>query len=104
MHGRLAIYNGGAPNFRLWQIGTSHLWGVFTNLEDMQCARGTTACQKQDEENPELPSNIAKAFHVPNPFDTVVYADFQVCPLEHHIPGHMQAACIESATHIVVRR
>ena len=29
-----------------------------------------------------------------------IYGDFEICPLEPHVEGHMQAACIASATHI----
>jgi hypothetical protein len=32
---------------------------------------------------------------------TDMYADFDICTLEPPIAGHMQAACIESANHIV---
>jgi len=30
-----------------------------------------------------------------------MYGDFEVCPLEPHIEGHMQAACIASASHVI---
>jgi hypothetical protein len=106
-HGRLAVYNGGAPNFRLWQIGTSHLLGIFTDAQDMRCTRGLGCPKGYDPDTDEsrlLPRNLQAAFHVANPFDVTVFADFEVCPLERHIPGHMQAACIESAKHIFVQK
>lgn len=31
-----------------------------------------------------------------------MFGAFEVCPLEPHIQGHMQAACVASATHIIV--
>jgi hypothetical protein len=81
-HGRLSVYNG-AVNWRLWKIGTHNLLGIYSG--------------------PELPANLEATFQ-PDPFGIEVYADFEVCPLERHIEGHMQAACIESAKHIVVEK
>jgi hypothetical protein len=54
-----------------------------------------------DNEYPELPSNLCKKYH---PFKDIAFADFEVCPLEPEVPGAMQAACIESAKNIVVKR
>jgi hypothetical protein len=107
-HGRLAVYNGGAPNFRLWQIGTGHLLGIFNDEDDKRCVRGLSTCKHnqsdQEFESLHLPADLQRAYGDSNPFDITIYADFEVCPLERHIPGHMQAACIESATHLVVKK
>jgi len=53
-----------------------------------------------------MPPNIRRAFaSVQNPiYEIAVFADYEVCPLERHIPGHMQAACIESATHLFIKK
>jgi len=107
-NGRLAVYNGGAPNFRLWQIGTGHLLGIFSDEDDKLCVRGLSTCKHnqsdQEFESLHLPANLQRAYGDSNPFDVTIYANFEVCPLERHIPGHMQAVCIESATHLVVKK
>jgi hypothetical protein len=96
-HGRLALYNGGIANFRLWKIGTHNLLGIYSGPATFLHRDDTL-----DGESPELPANLEAAFHIPDPFGVRAYADFEVCPLERHIEGHMQAACIESAKHLVV--
>ncbi len=101
-HGRLALYNGGYPNFRLWKIGTHDLLGIYSGPLEFQHRDDPSF--KWDYDAPELPANLQAAFHVTDPFTIDVYADFQVCPLQPHIPGHMQAACIESAKHLVVTK
>ena len=51
-----------------------------------------------DNEHPELPANVGRAL---KPFQNVVFADFEICPLEPEVAGNMQAVCIESAKNIV---
>jgi hypothetical protein len=97
-HGRLLVAQG-AVNWRLWKIGTHDLLGIYSGPSAFQ-----HRYENLDSEAPELPSNLGAAFPVPNPSGVEVYADFEVCPLEGHIEGHMQAACIESAKHLVVRK
>ena len=59
-----------------------------------------------DNEGPQLPSNIEEALwrsvsgHWPN----VIFADFEVCPLDKEEPEVMQAACIECAKNIVIKK
>jgi hypothetical protein len=96
-HGRLSVYNG-AVNWRLWKIGTHNLLGIYSGPAGFLHRYDTL-----DSEGPELPANLEATFQ-PDPFGIEVYADFEVCPLERHIEGHMQAACIESAKHIVVEK
>jgi hypothetical protein len=97
-HGRLSLYQG-AVNWRLWVIGTHNLLGIYS---------GPSAFLRRydnlDSEAPQLPPNLAAAYNLPDPSGVLVYADFDVCPLEHHIAGHMQAACIESARHLLVTK
>jgi len=93
IHGRLQ-YGNGTPALRLWHIGTSHEFGIFSGLN-------AEKRDPLDNEHPQLPANLRKVFDVPNPFEQAIFADFEVCPLEPHTSGHMQAACIESAAHIV---
>jgi hypothetical protein len=52
-----------------------------------------------DNEGPEFPANVEDKFE---PTKNLIYADFEVCPLEPEKPHAMQAACIESAKNIVV--
>jgi hypothetical protein len=99
-HGRLAVYNG-SVNWRLWKIGTHNLLGIYSGPAAMP-----TRFDTLDSESPQLPKNLETIFErVQDPvYEISVYADFEVCPLEPHIPGHMQAACIESAKHLVIRK
>lgn len=96
IHGRLSVYNGGYPNFRLWQIGTHHLFGIYSDPADLQCSRGG-ACN--GDEDTKLPSNLQRV----NFLESSVYADFVIRVLQPFQPGHMQAACIVEA-HKVVRQ
>ncbi len=50
-----------------------------------------------DNEAPELHFNLLQK---PDLGGWTVYGDFEVCPLEPFIQGHMQAACIANGTHI----
>ncbi len=59
-HGRLAVYNGGAPNFRLWKIGTRRIVGVFSGP-----SRFPPKVEEADE-SPELPAELLKAYEADN--------------------------------------
>jgi hypothetical protein len=102
-HGRLAVYNGGYPNLRLWKIGTHNLLGIYSGPSEF-LHREDYLSDHPEGDDSELPANLEAAFNIPNPFTIEVYADFEVCPLERHIEGHMQAACIESAKHLVITK
>jgi hypothetical protein len=92
-HGRLGAGNG-TPAFRLWKVGTDRLLGIYSGPSiDWRYSL--------DNENPELPANLLPKF---KPLENRVYADFEVCPLEPEKSGHMQAACVESATNIVTEK
>jgi hypothetical protein len=93
IHGRLWLGNG-TPSTRLWQIGTHHIYGIYSNRYGFVHDTPTL-----DNEAPELHFTFPKG--MPDQGGWTVYGDFEVCPLEPHIQGHMQAACIASATHIV---
>ncbi len=96
VHGRLMVYNGGYPNLRLWQIGTNHLFGIFSDPADLRCIRSGTCNLDQDT---NLPSNLE---HL-NLVDFATYGDFEIRTLEPFRPGHQQAACIVDV-HRIVRR
>jgi hypothetical protein len=93
VHARLWAGNG-TPSTRLWPIGTRHIYGIYSNRYGF-----THDSPTLDNEAPELHFTFPK--NVPNQGGWTVYGDFEVCPLEPHVEGHMQAACIASATHIV---
>jgi len=108
MHGRLSVYNG-SPSFRIWQIGRRHMLGVFNGPSHYPA--GTN----DDIENPELPSELYRAYEADNrrlkratgimwAIPPPAFADFEVCPLRQEIKGWMQAVCIESAKNIFIER
>jgi hypothetical protein len=90
-HGRLAAYNG-TPTMRLWKIGTKRILAIHS---------GPGFKMGDDHENsePDMPENVERALKL---FQNVVFADFEICPLEPEHPGVMQRVCIESAKNIVV--
>ena len=95
-HGRLSVYNGGYPNLRIWQIGTNHLFGIYSDPADLKCNRGG-ACN--GDEDTELPGNLQHLNLLE--FDT--YGDFEIRQLEPYKQGHQQAACIINVRKIVRR-
>jgi len=92
-HGRLSLYNG-TPAFRLWKIGTHRVLGIYSGPPSERR-------HDLDNENPEFPVEVRQKFQ---PFQNQIFADFEVCPLEPERPHAMQAACIESAKNIVVKK
>ena len=95
IHGRLNQGNG-TPSTRLWHIGTHHEFGIYSNQYGLLHDDTTL-----DNEDPTLPASVERQ-RTKDRFLGYVYADFEVCPLEPYKEDHMQAACIQSATHIVV--
>jgi hypothetical protein len=105
--GRLAVYQGGAPSYRLWKIGTRRILGIFNGPSHFP------PTIEEDDQNPELPARLLKAYESDNQrmkratgiswtIPPPVFADFEVCPLEPERKGWMQAACVESARNIFV--
>ena len=96
---RLRAGNG-TPSTRLWPVGSHRLYGIYSNRYGFK--HDDTI---GDNEGPELPPAVQAAvtsiLKRSGPGGWTLYGDFDVCPLEPHIQGHMQAACIASATHIV---
>jgi hypothetical protein len=85
VHGRLSI---GADSVRLylWPIGTKRMLGV------------TAGPRIDDADDPIWPRTL------PITPDDDVYADFEVCPFTPERKGAMQLVCIESASHVVVKK
>jgi hypothetical protein len=94
IHGRLSVYNGGYPNLRLWQIGTNHLFGIYSDPADLKCSRGEPCSGGKET---KLPDNLQGV----NLLESSVYGDFAIRTLEPFQSGHMQAACIVDAHRIV---
>ena len=91
--GRFTYYNG-TPAFRLWKVGTHRLLGIYSGPSVDRYG--------EDNESPELPSNVdIDPLHL---FDHQIFAEFEVCPLEAERPGAMQAACIEAAKNVFVKK
>jgi hypothetical protein len=90
VHGRLTAYNGN-PTFRIWIVGSPRLLGV----------AGRSA--QETESGAMLPLRVRTAF-AGGAFETHVFADFQVCPLEQRRSGRMQRVCIADATRLRVVR
>jgi hypothetical protein len=86
VHGRLGVYNG-IP-IRIWVMGTRRMLGV----KDAS-GGGVTV-------RPEIQTLLSQD----EPGATVVYGDYEVCPLSKAHPGWMQFVCIESTAHLVARR
>lgn len=93
IHARLSLGNG-TPSVRLWGIGTHHIYGIYSNKYGF-AHDGETL----DNESPELPKAVLAL--IPDTGGWTMYGDFDVCPLERHIEGHMQAACVAGALHVV---
>jgi hypothetical protein len=97
-------FGNGTPAYRLWKIRTHRLLGIYSGPRAFN--RQTERKYALDNEGPELPSNVEEALWQsesgagPN----VIFADFEVCPLNKEKPETMQAACIESAKNIVVKK
>ncbi len=103
VHGRLGVYNGGYPNLRLWHVGTHHLFGIYGGPADLQCQHAGTCGSDQD--GPDLPTNVDKKMTTLKPiFEYWLYGDYVLLELESYKSGHMQAACIVSATHLIRRK
>ncbi len=94
-HGRLT-YGNGTPALRLWKVGTHRLLGIYSGP-----SVNTRGDDNGDNEHPELPESVSKQL---DPGKSVIYADFEVCPLQPERPGAMQAACIEAAKNVFVER
>ena len=102
-HGRLSVANGN-PSYRLWKTGTRRLLGIYSGPEAF--SRQAESKYALDNEGPQLPSNVEEALwrSVSGPWPNVIFADFEVCPLDKEESDSMQAACIESEKNIVIKK
>jgi hypothetical protein len=86
VHGRLSR---GADTviLRLWPVGTKRILGI------------TGGPTLDDADAAIRPQNLKFPFG-----DEDIYGDFEVCPFTPERKGVMQFVCIESASHLVVKR
>jgi len=92
---RARLWEGnGTPSTRLWPIGSHHIYGIYSNQYGFAHDESTL-----DNEAPELHFTFPRP--VPDQGGWAVFGDFEVCPLEPQIQGHMQAACLASASHVI---
>lgn len=94
-HGRLQYWNT-RPALRLWKTGTNRLLGIYSGP-----SVNFHGDDNLDNEHPELPPKIARGVRLNQ---SLVWADFEVCPLEPEKRGVMQAACIEAAKNAFVEK
>jgi len=102
--GRITCCNGN-PAMRMWKVGTKRILRIHSGP-------GADRIDPLDNEHPELPANLQKAYEadyrhrVQSKGDLgstdIVYGEFEVCPFEPEHPGWMQAVCVESAKNIVI--
>jgi len=106
--GRLSVYEGGPPSYRLWKIGTHRILGIFNGPLHFP------PTLEEYDEIPELPAILDTAYEADSQrmkratgftwtIPPSVFADFEVCPLEPEKEGEMQAVCIESAKNIFIK-
>jgi len=86
VHGRVYIANGG-PQMRIWRVGTDRVLGVVPSEDEI------------------IPDKLNKAlFNDAGELANDVYGDFDVCPFTKRKPEEMQMVCVESASHLVVKK
>jgi hypothetical protein len=86
VHAR-ATYGNGTPAMRLWPVGTKRMLGV------------TAGPVADDADDPIFPAEISFGKDVES-----IYGDFEICPFTQEHPGAMRMVCIQSASHMVVKR
>lgn len=87
IRGRMAFYNG-TPSLRIWPVGTNRILGI---------SEGRFYLEGYDNVPEELVRQLTT-------FDTVMFADFLVCPFTDDKPGVMRLICVESADNISIRK
>ena len=81
-HGRMQSRNGVA--LAIWLIGTTRIVAV-------------------DNDYTELPPLVQKYLEITSPNHSYIYGDFDICPLEVDIPGHMRRVRVAGGEKLVVQ-
>jgi hypothetical protein len=82
-HGRLSSQNGIA--LKIWLIGTTRMVALENDGDD-------------------LPPLIRKYLDMTSPDHSYVYGDFNICPVEPDVAGHLRRVCVTGAEKLVVQR
>lgn len=56
-----------------------------------------------DNDIDQLPASIGKYLDMTSPDHSYIYGDFEICPTEHDIPGHLRRVCLAGAEKLVVQ-
>jgi hypothetical protein len=96
--GRLQVTEG-AGAWRMWKVGTKRIVDIYSGPSIFPPRT------QEEVRDPEFPANLERAYRAELPrierlqqaTPDVVYADFEICPLEKETPGASQAVCIETA-------
>lgn len=80
-HGRLSSQNG-IP-FAIWLIGTTRRVGVANGLDG-------------------VPAEARRYLEMTSPDHSYIYGDFEICPLEPDVPGHMRHVCLVTGKNLVI--
>jgi len=81
-HGRLSSQNGIA--LKIWLIGTTRMVALENDVDD-------------------VPTSIAKYLDMTSDDHSYIFGDFDVCPVEPDVPGHIRRACVAGAEKLVVQ-
>jgi hypothetical protein len=87
VHGR-ASFGSGTPALRIWPVGTKRMLGV------------TAGPVADDADSPICPKKMLQF----TAGSEKIFSDFEVCPFTPKKEGAMQMVCVESASHLVVKR
>lgn len=83
LHGRLSFTM--SMRWRIWPVGTHRLVEIFS---------------ADDDPDDGLTPTLVKIFKEND--TALVYGDYELCPITHKQPRHMQFVCLKSVSHLVV--
>ena len=81
-HGRLSSQNGIA--LKIWLIGTSRMVAVGNDVD-------------------ALPALVQKYLDMTSVDHSYIFGDFDICPVEPDLPGHLRQVCITGGEKLVVQ-
>ena len=87
IRGRLSVYNG-APALRIWPIGSKRLLGI---------SEGRFLLPNYENIPADVLAQLVTA-------DSLMFADFTVCPFTRDVPGVMRLVCLDSAKNVLIKK
>ena len=81
-HGRLSSQNG--VSLTIWLIGTTRMVALENAVDD-------------------LPPSVRRYLSMTSTDHSDIYGDFNICPLEPDMPGHLRRVCVVGAEKLVVQ-